>query len=269
MSISSASLSLVIPQEYVSYDSRINQVEATAIAYNKLKSQFAGNYLLNRDIPKLLDQYVKGNRALDYGSGTGISTNILVNQNYQVTGTDLVEDMLIQSKINHPNVDFYLCEPANTPFTPESFDLVFSSLVLFELSTKEEIVSYLNEAKRLLGPDGVFMALIGSENMYNCKGYNFFNNDFAENVSPTSGDLVKIQIDTPNGKIEFTDFYWTEEDYLDCFKTAGFEVLKTHYPLGQESDPFNWGEEKSKSPYFIFVAKPISRSNEKKHVEFV
>jgi hypothetical protein len=85
------------------------------------------------------------------------------------------------------------------------------------------------------------------------KNWFTFNTDYPENKNLKSGDLAKIYL--CDAAIEFTDFYWTEADYRHFFKKAGFDLLEIHYPLGKENEQYPWKDEKTASPFVIFVAK--------------
>lgn len=234
--------------EYLSQDTKSTE---TAIDYLKT-SKSLSRLLGYRDIPAFIEEYAPGKRALDHGAGTGFSTQFLTVQGLDVIGVDVSEPMLAQAKTNCPSTRFYLIKDGEIPLESDTFDLVFSSLVLFELGSEEDMLAYLNEAKRVLKDDGVFIALTGSEHMYS-KNWLIFNSDYPENRNLKSGDLAKIYL--KDAGIEFTDFYWTESDYRHFFKEAGFDLVKVHYPLGQADEGLEWKEETTLSPFVVFIAK--------------
>lgn len=237
------------------YHSMNKQPAAIAQIYNTTEHAIY-RYLAYRDIPQLISKYVAGDKALDYGAGTGISTQFLISQKFQVTGVDVSNDMLKQARINCPTNEFYLLENSSIPLPATSFDLVFSSFVLFELSTPEMVVSYLKEANRVMKENGVFIGVTGSEELYSREWF-CFDTDFPENKKLQSGSTAKMVL--PGKDIEFTDFYWTSADYDRFFKEAGLEIVEKYFPLGKENEPFHWKDEIAFPPYVIFVAKKIQR----------
>lgn len=233
------------------YNSQYNITAEQALHYTKT-CQSLSRYLMYRDIPAQIAKYVKGTNTLDYGCGTGVSTQFLLGQNLNVTGIDKSEAMLAQATINCPQTTFHLVKDGHLPFSANTFDLVFSSLVLFEIGTEEEMLSHLKEAKRVMKKDGILIALTGSEVMY-AKDWCIYDANYPENKNLKSGDLAKLYL--RDAAIEFTDFYWSEEDYHHFFNKAGFQLLEVHYPLGKQDEPYPWKDELTHSPFVIFVAR--------------
>lgn len=233
------------------YHSQEDKSGEAASGYKKTETSLS-RYLSYRDIPGLLNTYAKGNKALDYGAGTGISTDFLLKNGYEVVSVDISQEMLNEARKNCPEGCFHLVENGKIPFAGNSFDVVFSSLVLFEIGTNEGMHSYLSEAKRVLKREGVLIALTGSHTMYS-KDWLIFGVDYPENKTLKSGDLARVLLKDAN--IEFTDYYWTEEDYRRYFNNSGFDIIKVHYPLGKKEEPYPWKDELKSSPFVIFVAK--------------
>ncbi len=233
------------------YHSQDDKSADVATGYSKTQ-QSSSRYLAYRDIPFFIANYSKGPKTLDYGAGTGISTQFLLYQNLDVTGVDISKEMLGQAIINCPDTDFHLIQNGTIPSELESYDLIFSSLVLFELGSEREIVGYLEEAKRVMKNDAILIAVTGSQDAYS-KNWLIFNTDYPENRNLKSGDLAKIYL--KDADIEFTDFYWTEGDYRQFFSKAGFSLIEVHYPLGKEDEQYPWKDERISSPFVILVAK--------------
>lgn len=238
------------------YRAQDDKSNKQAVGYSKTNESLV-RYLAYRDIPAIIAQYCHGKDTLDYGAGTGLSTQFLQKQDLNVTGVDISKEMLAQAVINCPNTSFYLIQNGSIPSIPEAYDLVFSSFVLFELESEKEILTYLEEAKRVLKKDGVFIAVTGSQEMYS-KDWLIYKSDFPENKNLKSGDLAKIYLN--DADIEFTDYYWTESDYRRLFKQAGFQLIEVHYPMGKESESYPWKDEKKSSPFVVFVAKKIKEA---------
>lgn len=58
-------------------------------------ARFENTYYLGyRDLPLLIDRYVTGKRAVDYGCGTGRSTRFLKDLGFETIGVDISEEML-------------------------------------------------------------------------------------------------------------------------------------------------------------------------------
>ncbi|MCC8406185.1 MAG: class I SAM-dependent methyltransferase [Rickettsia endosymbiont of Sceptobius lativentris] len=112
------------------YKSQDHKQEEQADLYTGIKSA-ASRYLSYRDLPELLKQYVHGTKALDYGSGIGFSTQFLLEQGYEVTGVDVSSAMLEKAQKTLPKVKFSLIKNGELPYPSNTYDLIFSSLILF------------------------------------------------------------------------------------------------------------------------------------------
>lgn len=140
-------------------------------------------YLAYRDIPKIIKKYLQGGAALDYGSGTGYSTQFVSQLGFDVVGVDLNKDMIQEAQRQLPNLSFYPIEYGRIPFKDATFDLVFSSFVLLEISSEQDMINYLLEAKRVLKQSSsLFIGITGSECLHQISSnWLDFSTDFPEN----------------------------------------------------------------------------------------
>jgi SAM-dependent methyltransferase len=239
--------------ETVAYYSEMDKSDTQAFCYSKTHDS-THRYLAYRDIPSFLQKYSTGKKALDYGTGTGYSAYFLKELGFDVTGVDISKKMIEQAQVSYPHISFYPIEDENIPLEPFSFDLIFSSFVLFEMNTQEGIRSYLSKAKNLMNNGSVFVAVTGSQEMHSpARDWLNFNTNFPENENPKSGSVVKVHLN--DFGMEFTDYYWTEEDYRRLFLEAGFDLLEAYYPLGEKNEPYPWKDETTSSPFLVLVAK--------------
>jgi len=235
---------------YVSYEHH-----SAVQAQEYIKSDgTSSRYLGFRDIPSLLRKYLNGKLALDYGSGTGISSRFLKSEGFIVTGVDISEAMVAQATIQTTGIPFKVISTGRIPEEDNVFDLVFSSLVILELSNQHEMLSYFSEAKRVLKTNGVFITLTNSSDLYSLDWY-CLQTSYPENKNLNNGSLAKAYV--PDAGIEFTDYFWHENNVTQNLEQAGFEVLEIHHPLGNASDGFPWKMETTKSPFAIFVVKKL------------
>jgi ubiquinone/menaquinone biosynthesis C-methylase UbiE len=215
-------------------------------------------YLAYRDLSLLLEKYLssrEGKLALDYGAGTGYSTDYLSRLGLESVGVDVSQEMLRQAEVAYPHLSFYEAVNGKIPFEEGSFDVLFSSFVLFELANKQELMEYLSESRRVLRKDGLFIALTGSQYLHSTqRKWLNFSSQFSQNEELSSGKEVKLLLNEL--EMEFTDYYWSERDYVDFFSEADFTVETLHYPLGTTEEPYGWHDELFYSPYLILVAKP-------------
>ena len=101
------------------------------------------------------------NRALDFGCGVGRLTRALGDRFDAVVGVDISAAMLEQARrfnAEHPGCEFRLnTDPDLRQFDSESFDFVYSNIVLQHLPSVAEISGYLEELIRVTRPDGLLV----------------------------------------------------------------------------------------------------------------
>jgi ubiquinone/menaquinone biosynthesis C-methylase UbiE len=85
---------------------------ARAESYSKL--EFPNTYYLAyRDMGEIISRHVTGNRAIDFGCGTGRSTRFLKRFGFNVTGIDISEDMLEIARNLDLSGDYQLASNGN------------------------------------------------------------------------------------------------------------------------------------------------------------
>lgn len=104
--------------------------------------------------------------VLDIGTGPGTLPQMLIkqNQSLQITGTYIDKEMISEAKrrSNHPNITFLKQQPYTPlPFENNTFDTITFCSVLFLLENDEKIV-LINEAIRVLKPNGKILVLTPS-----------------------------------------------------------------------------------------------------------
>lgn len=88
-------------------------------------------------------------KVLEIGCGVGR----LMKENYY--GIDISKEMIEIAKKRRPECVFKVCDGRTIPYADETFHCVYSMLV-FQHLDKDGVVSYLNEAYRVLIPGGKF-----------------------------------------------------------------------------------------------------------------
>jgi SAM-dependent methyltransferase len=98
-------------------------------------------------------------RALDFGCGAGRLTRALAERFAEVVGVDIAAGMLEEAR--RVNADVPACRfilndaPDLAQFDADSFDLVYSSIVLQHIDDAPTIRSYVSEFVRVLRPGGL------------------------------------------------------------------------------------------------------------------
>jgi ubiquinone/menaquinone biosynthesis C-methylase UbiE len=219
--------------------------------YSKLEIT-GTQFLAFRDIADLVHKYVNGAATLDYGCGAGKSTLYLKSLGLNVKGVDINKEMVSLAQLADPRGAYQVISSGKIASIDSSYDLVFSSWVMLEVSSKQELLKITQEIQRVLKNDGIFIMVVCNKDTYNMDWLSE-NTEFPENKNLCSGSKVKMLFKDIN--LSIYDYYWTEEDYREVIETAGMGILQSYNPLGKDTDGYNWLNEKIKSPLTIYVAK--------------
>lgn len=231
---------------------KINDYSSKAKEY-ALADNGGTTHVAFKVLPSLIQQYSSGKKTLDYGCGSGCSTLFLAELGLEVEGVDICPHMLEEAS-NVKNIPFNLIQSAQLPHENDIFDIVFTSFVLFEISTKEELTDVFNEIYRVLKPGGIFISVTGTEELYR-RNWLTVDADFPQNKNLKSGDVAKVILSDVN--VTVYDYYWTHQDYLEVISNTKFTHMETSLPLGNDKDGYIWIDEDKYPPYSIYVLKKI------------
>ena len=130
---------------------------------------------------KYIEKYLKkGDKILDIGAGTGKYSIYLYNKGYDVTAVELVKHNLRVLEKKEPGIKAYQGNAINLKFSDNSFDIVLLFGPMYHLISFEDKLKALNEAKRVLKPNGlIFISYCMNE-------YAVITHGFIENNINTS-----------------------------------------------------------------------------------
>lgn len=97
-------------------------------------------YLAFKYIPFLIKKYTKGKKTLDYGCGAGRSSRFLYDLGLDVEAVDTSCEMIEEAKRHDSPILYQTIESAKILNESKRYDLVFSSLVMFEISSITNII---------------------------------------------------------------------------------------------------------------------------------
>ncbi len=235
----------------------LNVYEDAKRAESYAKLEFPGTYYLAyRDLPQIIFKHAKGNKALDFGCGTGRSTRFLKELGFDVMGVDISKDMLDKAREIDANGDYRLVRDGDlSQFPHETFDLVLSAFTFDNIPTREKKLANFREIRRLLTESGIMINLVSSPEIYVHEWASFSTKGFPENKHAKCGDIVRIIQTDVDDKRPIEDVVWTDQSYREIYKSAQLEIALTHRPIAKETEPYNWVNETEIAPWVIYVLR--------------
>ena len=236
-------------------------------------------YLAYRDIPKILEthlyprvsSYSDRIRVLDFGCGTGLSTQILASQinllpelTLDVVGVDLNEANVEIAREKMPSAHFE-CIAKNESIEKHGvFDLIICNFVLVEMRS-DEMLDVLSSLKNSLSEKGILISTNPTSKAYKQENaWYTFNNRFPENNLDTNLGVskycedqpIKIEVFSAKDKAHsftFFDYFHSGTAYRNAYTSAGLKLLGSYKPLGTIEDGMPWKSEVEKAPYKIHI----------------
>ena len=221
--------------------------------------EFANTYYLAfRDLPAVLARHVSGNRALDFGCGTGRSTRFLEKLGFNVTGVDISQEMLAIARSTDPKGDYRHVPGDNfRELDHRSFDLVLSAFTFDNIPNLEK-PEIFHDLRELLKPDGALVIVVSSPEIYLHDWASFKSSDFPQNAQAKSGDRVLIIVTDHSDRRPVEDIVCTDESYRAIFQGTNLQVAEMLMPLARGDEPYRWVNETRIAPWVIYVLKRSS-----------
>lgn len=192
--------------------------------------------------------------VLDLGCGSGRSTNYLGKFCDKINGCDIDLNALKNAEKNKSKKSSqYFENKSNTSKYPYSkYKTIFSILMFFHISSKEEMKNELRKCYNSLDIYGSLIIINGTNNLY------FRNYTSVKGVGKppkNEGDIAKIKL--INIDCEVSDFYWSENFIAQIAKEIGFNHLETYMPLGNTKDEikYSYKDEVHYPPYYYIALR--------------
>jgi len=227
---------------------------ARARAYSKL--EFANTYYLAyRDLPAIVAEHITGNRALDFGCGTGRSTRFLQKLGFAVTGVDISEDMLRIARATDPSGDYRIV-PGDDFSQLEAgvFDLVLCAFTFDNIPGPLKI-TIIRDLTKLLSPGGAIVTIVSAPEIYTHEWASFTTKNFPENASARPGDIVRTVVTDHTDDRAVEDILSTAESYQSVYEEAGLQITQVFKPLAKGDEPYAWVNETTIAPWVIYVLR--------------
>jgi SAM-dependent methyltransferase len=140
--------------------------DARSQAYATL--EFPGTYyLVYRDLPAIIRAHTHGNRALDFGCGTGRSTRFLRGLGFESVGVDISAPMLTHARLRDSGGDYRLVPDGDlSTLAQHAFDLILAAFTFDNVPTLAKKVALFRALSGLLADDGRIITVVSSRDIY-------------------------------------------------------------------------------------------------------
>ena len=108
----------------------------------------------------------KDQKILEAGCGAGRILKYLHNLQYDIIGFDFIKTAVDKIKFNNPNIKVLTSNIMNTPFEDKQFDTILA-FGLYHNFKYEEVITALNETKRILKDNGNLFFSFRKDNLQN------------------------------------------------------------------------------------------------------
>ncbi len=232
-----------------------------AAAYDEL--ELGGTYdLYFRNLPALLRRHGAGNRALDFGCGTGRSARFLQRLGFTVTGLDISAEMVAIARRRDAEGDYRVIEDGDFEVLPAGgFDLVQSAFTFDNIPGLERKVRLFRGLGALLADDGILVNTVSTPEIYTHEWVTFSTRDYPENREASCGDVVRIVTTDYSDARPVEDILWPHEDYLRVYREADLELMRVERPLASGEEGIAWKSETSVAPWAIYVLRRGAETN--------
>ena len=216
-------------------------------------------YLAYRDLPEIIQQHVRGTKALDFGCGTGRSTRFLRQLGFEVTGVDISEDMIRKAREIDPSGDYRLVSKDEagddlSALPRGGYGLVLSAFT-FDNIPQTMKVRIFRDLGELLAANGAIVSIVSSPEIYTHEWASFTTKAFPENASARSGEVVRIIVTDHQDRRPVEDIVCTDEAYREVYREADLKAIQMLKPLAKGEEPYPWVSETRIAPWVIYVLK--------------
>lgn len=161
---------------------------------------------------------LSGNKVLEVGTASGYFANILVLAGYEVTAVDYSQAMIAEAKSASETlnleVDYKLMDAQDLKFPAETFDLVFSRLMTWNLP---DVFSFYRSSYQVLKPGGTLLNFDGDfgEILFTQEGHESYPADVMEEANKIKAKLKISKLRRPKADVQMLGEIGFEDIFFD------------------------------------------------------
>lgn len=188
-------------------------LDKTAADYNQVAEKYAQVREKNwKEMDFLFTDYLlPQDKVLDLGCGHGRFYENFIAGKAKYWGADFSESIINIAKRNYPAVRFELAAALSLPYETEFFDKVYSLAVLHHIPSLGFRLEFLQEAKRVLKPNGCLILTVWDlKEKRRKRKFNFLNWYWEQGLD--KGDIL-------------LPWYGVKDTYFHCFELKELVAL--------------------------------------------
>jgi len=136
-------------------------MEKTRDDYNAIAEDFSSTRrFVWQGLESLYHYASPKDKVLDLGCGNGRLLQIFKDIDINYTGVDNSEKLIEIAKKTYPSATFLVADALHLPFPSDCFDKIYSVAVLHHIPSEELRLKFLEEAKRVLRPQGLLILTV-------------------------------------------------------------------------------------------------------------
>ena len=196
--------------------------------YNKIAREFSGTRGGPwKDLAILFEYITPNDKVLDLGCGNGRLYSAIKDKKAQYVGADNSEELISIAQKNYPEASFQVADALKLPFKDSSFDKIYAIAVLHHIPSKELRRQFLQEAKRVLKPDGLLIITVWKlARIKRIKLLIKFS--ILKILHRTKLDFGDILVPWASGNKRYVHQY-TKQSFKKDLKQSGFNIQKSGF----------------------------------------
>lgn len=181
---------------------------------NLYKSQH-NNRIVSQELDEFRGYLNENDNVLDAGCGYGRDSNQLTQRGLNVTGLDIVRELVELAKKDYPHINFIQGDMLDLPFSNQTFDGIWSYASLLHFDTIFKTKTALHEFNRVLKTEGILLVKVKAQ---------------------TSERKFNVTSDSLTPQDRFFQYY-TKDELTDLLTIAGFKIITIDQFGDQEKLP--------------------------------
>ena len=180
---------------------------------------------------EILSNYVSSNaKLLDFGCGNGRMARYLRYRiGCEVVGVDINPEAIARAQAFNDGNHYLVIKENEIPDSIAPFDGCLSNHVFPTYSSRDEIVKSLQAIRRCLNSGSPLIIYVDNTNYTNIRYTTFIGGIPGKKY--TSGEPWPMKIYLGETQVmDFHDYFWTPEDYLEAIRLAGYTDATVTFP---------------------------------------